>query len=493
LVNFECDTMSGGIRETAFSQAGPGYDATEATGRRRAPMSTTSHEDVHADERRRKILSATSRDLVRNWAIASWAVRKHLDYVADFTFQAKTEDAGFNKDFEDWHAIVSKKENFDVAARHPLRRRIRLAEAGKTVDGDVGWMKLLPPVGDPRRGRIQVIEGDCIGTPKGNVPKGFQPSEWMNGIHYDPQTGRTLEYGLLRRRGRTSKEYVRSIAAENMLLHAAYEFRNDQLRGISPITASLNQFRDSQEGFEYALAKVKVSQMFGLSIFTEGQSNALPAANSEDADGDGVADSGPRVNLNRGPFVMELDAGERAEFLEARTPSTETVAFLKLIIMIVLRSLDIPFSFFDESFTNFYGSRGGLMQYLHACHQKVLDLQDFLNEWTAWRVWVAIEDGELQLPSGKGIEWIVANGFEYVPGGVPWWDPTKEVRGAAMSVAAGFTSPQRVCRETGTSFEQNIREIAAAQKFAEDEGVKLVYADSSAFAPEITVGAGNVD
>ena len=107
-----------------------------------------------------------------------------------------------------------------------------------------------------------------------------------------------------------------------------------------------------------------------------------------------------------------------------------------------------------------------------------------------WRLGLAVADGELTLPSGKEFAWL---NWEFIPAGVPWWDPVKEIRGAAMGVAAGFTSPQRVCREAGTDFETNIREIAEAQRIAQREGVDLVFADSSAFAPEIAVEAGNAN
>ncbi len=467
--------------------ASGGYDATEHRGRRRPPMTGTSSEDVHLDARRRQILSATSRDLARNWASAQWAIRKHLAFVADFSFQAKTDDPGFNKDYEAWWAEKCKKHQFDVASRHTHRRAVKLAEACKSVDGDVLWMKLAPSVGDPNRGCIQAIEGDRIDMPRGSVPANANWEEWVNGVRVEPDTGRALAYGICRRVGRTQKVLQRIVPARNVFLHANYEFRYDQVRGISPLAAALNQFRDTQEGVEFALAKLKVGQMFGVQITHngEGMGGPLPAP-EEDEEGESCDDDGqPRINLGRAPYVVELEPGEEAKVIESRTPSTETVDFLKLIIHIALRSLDIPYSFFDESFTNFYGSRGGLIQYLHSCTDKVIDLQELQDEHHRWRVGLGIADRELVLPSGKDFSWLK---WEFVPGGVPWWDPVKEVRGQAMAIAAGLSSPQRACREVGTVFEENVDQIADAQAYAKSKGVSLTYADSSAFAPAITIG-----
>jgi capsid protein len=500
----EIDAAAGTLPELRFSSgdcnnsstSGPSnnssgyYDATEHRGRRRPPMQRTMAEDWHADERRRRILSATSRDLARNFAIAAWAIRKHLDFVADFTFQGKTPDEGFNAYLQAWWKEKCKRRAFDVAGRHPHRRATRLAEACRSLDGQVGWLKLAPSNPDnPWRGRIQAIEADRIFMPRGAMPENAKVEEWFGGTRIDTRTGRALAYAISRRVNRSNRELERIVSADNMLVHAAYEFRYDQVNGISPIAAAINQFRDTQESIDYAYAKLKLGELFGVQILTEATESTLGAEYTDDEDGDGVNDAKPRVDLaQRGPFVFELDPGEKAEILESKTPSTETVNFLKLMIHVALRSLDIPYSFFDESFTNFYGSRGGLIQYLHSCSSKVEDLQEFLDDHTAWRLQLAVDDGELELPSGKDLSFVA---WEHVPGGIPWWNPVVEARAAAMTVAGGFSSPQRICREIGTNFEENIREIAAAQKFAKELGVDLVYADSTAFAPEITVGASD--
>lgn len=472
-----------------FTTTIQGYDAVDDRGRRRPPPKQTMHEDEHARQRDRLILSASSRDLARNFAIAAWAIRKHLDYIADFTFQAQTPDSGFNKDFEAWHALQAKAENFDVAGRHSQRRAVRLAEAGKTVDGDHWWLKLAPNQGSPLRGKRQLIEGDRIDMPSGDLPKNSKPEEWINGCRIDLNTGRTIAVGVCKRVGRNRKELQRIVAARNISQLAAFEFRVDQIRGISPIASALNWFRDTYEGFEYALAKMKIAQLFGLQITRHADTSGSaigPHSLEGDADSDGVPDSAPRIELNRGPFVAELEPGEEIKTIDGGAPAAETTAFLNLMILISIKCLDLPISFWDEGSTNFYGSRGGMIQYLHSCNNKVLDLQDFQNADLRWRAGLAVEDGELVLPSGKDLDFLK---FEYVPGGVPWFDSAKESRGQAMSIAMAQTSPQRVCRETGTDFFKNVDDIAEAMKYASEKGVSLTFADAAAFAPEITVQA----
>lgn len=476
-----------------FSSVQSGYDATDDRGRRRSPPTRTMHEDLHAEERHRQILSANTRDLARNYAITSWAIRKHIDYVSEFTFQATTRDSGFNRAFEYWHAQQAKRFAFDVAGRHNQRRAIRLAEAGRCVDGDHWWLKLAPPVGNPNRGRRQLIEADRIASKSVGMPANTNPAEWINGVRLDPKTGKSMAVAICRRVNRSRKELERIVAGGNILQLAAYEFRVDQVRGVSPITSALNWFRDTYEGFEYALAKMKISQLFGLQVTRKAGDDGPftgsgSSENQEDSDGDGTVDTAPLIDLKRGPFVTELEPGEEIKTVEGATPSTETVDFLKLMIHVALKSLDIPYSFFDESFTNFYGSRGGLIQYLHSVNNKVLDLQEFLDEDMRWRAGLAVEDGSLELPSGKDFDFL---SWEYVPGGVEWWDSAKEARGAAMAIAMGASSPQRVCKEKNTNFYRNIDETAEAIQYAKAKEVPLSFGDSSAFAPEIKVEVGN--
>lgn len=453
-----------------------GYDATETRGRRRAISSSTMSEDRQANDRKRKILSSNSRDLSRNFAIAAWAIRKHLDFVSRFTFQAKTGDRGYDRELEGVVTEAMNRHRFDVAARHSYRRALRIAEACRVKDGDLGWLKLA---GTRNRGMIQAIEGDRIKTPDGGeLPDNTNPDDWVNGVRVN-SFGKSMAYAICDR-SRTSNRLTlnRLVSSRNIIVHGFYD-RYDQVRGVSPIAAGLNWFRDTYEGFEYALAKVKISQLFGLAFYRDSTRGAFGdnvAQPTVDADEDGEADAGYEVDLSKGPFQLDLDPGDRAEFLENKTPAAETVDFLKMMIHVALKSLDIPYSFFDESFTNFYGSRGGLIQYLKSCQNKIEDLQEFQNEWAQWRLGLMLVDGELELPAGKDFSFLK---WEWVPDGVPWWDPLKEVKGNKEAVSAGFTSPQRVCREVGTDFETNIRETAEAFKLADELGVSLESAYQS--------------
>lgn len=438
------------------------YDAVKDKNRRRPPKKVTYSEDAHANQKERTKAIATARDVYRNFAIARWAIGKHLDYVSSFTFQAKTGDAGLDREVESIMGSWFGRHSCDVARRHPFRRMIRMAEARRCVDGDFAFLKVAGTPGSALRGKLQAIESDRIATPR-DLPKQYKQEQFTSGVKTLP-SGAAQSYCICDRSDYGRPVFSRIVPARNIFLHGFYD-RFDQVRGISPIVSALNSFQDVYEGFDYTLAKIKVSQLFGLAIY-RGDGDQL--ASETDADGDGVDDT---VDFGRGPFTLNLEPEDKAEFLEASTPAASTADFLQQMIHVALKSLDIPYSFFDESFTNFYGSRGGLIQYLKSTKSKRADLSDFLDEITRWRLGLFLADGGLVLP--RGVEFSNLN-WEWVPDGVPWWDPVKEVMGAGMAIGGGFTHYQRVCRESGTDFYDNVDAIAEQQAYAASRGVSLV-------------------
>lgn len=440
-----------------------GYDAIKSNGRRRATATRVKHEDAILPARDRQKLQATTQEVQRNFATAAWAIRQHLNYVSAFTFQARTGNDELDDQIESFMTNWGSKYNCDVRRQHPFRRMIRLAEAMRVVNGDHFFVKLG---GEGfSRGRLQAIESDCIADPPNAKPDDL----WVSGVHVSPAGG-AKEYAIHRRTLDGKAEYQRNVPASNMFVHGFYD-RFDQVRGISPIASALNSFQDVYEGIDYALAKIKVSQLFALAFYREASDPFDGTTATLDADGDGTEDSGYEVDFGAGPQMLDLSPGDRAEFLESKTPATETTQFLKLVIHVALKSLDIPYSFFDESFTNFYGSRGGLIQYLKGCRHKQQDLQELLDEITSWRLGMAVADGDIILPPGMDFQMV---DWEWVPDGVPWWDPAKEVAGHGMAIAAGLDSPQRVCRTSGTDFYENIDAIAHANAYARERGVTLI-------------------
>lgn len=443
-----------------------GYDALETKKRRRNVAATTQSEDNLLDQSKRRKLAASARDIGRNFSVAAWMIRKHLDFVTQFDFQMGTPDPRFNRDVEELMERTTRPNAVDVTGRHNWAKLLRLAEARRVVDGDFGLLKI-------RDGRVQGIEGDRVRNPTGrDATDVAPPRRWVHG-HLINKAGRTLQIALHNRvRGGQSFAFDRAVPMRNMFWHGFYE-RYDQVRGISPITSALNPLRDVYENFDYALAKAKVAQLFAMAIFRDSLDQLETQTATEDDDDDGEDEAKYQVDFGKGPIKLELDPGDKAEFLESKHPAAEFQNFTELVTGVALKALDIPYNFYDEAHTNFFGSRAAWILYDRSCVAKRADVVELLRQFTVWRMQIWIRDGLLTLPSGQTIGDLL---WDWVPVGVPWWNPLQEIGAELKSIAGGLDNPQAICRRHGTRFERNVDKIAEAKAYAQGKGVDLSYA-----------------
>lgn len=439
-----------------------GYDAAEPKNKRKSRSGPIKSEDAVLGKSARGKVVSTANEVHRNFAIAGWMIRKHLDYTTQFSFQCKTDDEGFNQEIEDFVEERSKKTNCDIAGRHDLDTFMRIAETRSLVDNDVGILRL-------KSGHSQGVEGDRIR----NHPKPAKNDIWVHGVRTN-RAGRALDYAVFSRgRGGTGYEFDRTVKANNLYLHGCYD-RYDQVRGISPILAGLTELQDAYEGFDMALAKLKVEQLFALAFFRDAEEAPGPTTATSDDDDETEQDERKyQVDFGAGPVLLDLDEGDRAEFLKSDAPGSNTTAFLSAIIAVTLKSLDIPYSFYDESFTNFFGSKAAWQHYDKSAVTKRKRNMSLRDWWTVGQLQRAVVTGELKLPAGIRL---AKQFWQWVPHGMPWWDSLKEINGDKAAVTGGFDNPYDICKRRGNkSFEDNIKLTAKAFKFAEKMGVPLDF------------------
>lgn len=436
------------------------YDAVEPKGKRKAPAVDHRAEDLILDGSKRAKLTANARDITRNFSIAKWMIRRHLDYVATFDFHMRTGDDELDDEVERKMGRWFRAPNCDRAGRHPFWRMIRLVEMRRTVDGDCGLLKLTT-------GQLQAIEGDRIRNPGGATLAG-DGRNWIHGVKTDP-AGRALAYSIHRRK-LGAFEFERTVPAGNLCLHGFFD-RFDQVRGISPIDSALNPLRDVYENFDYALAKAKVSQLFAMAFYrqaTEAAGVISEVETTGDAETAAEESDKPKykVDFGRGPVQLDLDPGDDVKIIESAQPSSQFQSFTQQVIAVALKALDIPYSFYDESHTNFFGSRAAWLHYDRACMFKRADVLDLLNRLTTWRLVLMVIDGEITLPAGMSIEDLA---WEWVPLGMPWWDPAKEINGDLLAIRAGLDNPQRITKDRGKGdWYDNVDQIAKALKYARE-------------------------
>ena len=443
------------------------YDAVKDTPRRKRICSRPLFsEDRELNARDRKTLTAGNRDLKRNFVIAGWMLRKHLDYITTFHFQSRNDDEQLNKSIEKLMEIWYEPDECDAAGRHSIPDMIRIDEERAFVDGDVGLLKLAD-------GRLQGIEGDRVSTPKDAGNKKYDPKIWIHGIKVGPG-GRALQYAV-NRQGDTGPELEKIIPRENMEWHGYYD-RFEQIRGVSPLAPAYNTFQDTYEGCTLALAKMKVAQYFALEIYRK-NAEELGLGNGrgeedEDDKGDSEARQEYEVDFGKGPVLMDMDPDDRMEFHESRTPSTETQAYLELMIAQAIKAADIPFTFYNVRGSTYSGARQDLLQYEMSAMIKRRRVRCLLDAITYWRLRLWILEGRLVLPDRMTVDDLQ---WEHIHAGIPWIDPLKEVEADVKAIEALLDSHSSVVkRRTGRDFGTLLEECARDKKLMTKLGLQFV-------------------
>lgn len=435
------------------------YAAGETSDRRRASKVWQGSEESILTAQKRAQITANSRDLDRNFEAVGWAIRRHLDYVCDFEFAGRSKDKGFNRDLEDFIENWSLEENFEASERFSREQFTRLAESRSILDGDILIVRL-------QDSKVQAIEGDRVRNESGaNVIEEAGATYWQ-GVRVLP-SGKQTAFRVHSRSSSGQLVFEREIKADNARLYSNWP-RFDSVRGVSPIASGINRFRDVYEAADLALAKAKISKIFGVKFTRNAETAPLPVH------GNGEKPEGYTVDYT-GPFQLDLDPGDDAEIMDTDTPGPNFADFMVQMLQLALKSLDIPFSFYNESFTNFFGSRAAWHHYERSCTPKRNRVRSMLNWLTLWRLGIAIDDGEFSLPSGMDFA-DVRRQFGWQARGMPWWKPSEEINGDLAAIAGGLTSPQRVTksRGQGDAFDL-IDERAELEAYAREKKVTLDY------------------
>lgn len=427
------------------------YDAITDRKRRRPPRVILGAEDQVLASADRDKLTATARDVVRNWTVASWLVKKHLDFVATFSFQARTGNELFDRRLEELVARDSMADRFDVAGRHGRARMMRLLEARATLDGDVFLMLLAD-------GTVQAIEGDRVRT-----PPGLRGAErWTHGVLTSP-AGRALAYALHdRRRGRGGFDFARILPARNVLCRGYFD-RLDQVRGVSLFAPALNGLQDTYEVMAYATAKAKLAQMFGLKWTRADDSvGSVGDATTTTDDAGDLDQSETVIDFGQAPFSVDLDMGEDLAIVESNHPAGEMQEFARLLIMVSMKALDLPYVFWDEANTNYSGSRQAWLLYEESAAAKRADNQEVLNTWLAWKLGLWILDGRIAVPKSMALDEIR---YLWLPKGLPWIDPLKEIGADIKAIEASLISRQQICLRRGRDWFDIADELAQEAEY----------------------------
>lgn len=467
--------VGAGLRPSPSSSATLGddtYDALNPKGRRRvASTSQIKPEDSLMTANRRDRLDANAQDVHRNFSLLQWMIRQTINYCTLFDFHPTTKDEGLNRDLRDLMKRDSEPENCDYVGRMSWDDIRAVAEALKITTGDCHIVPL-------NEGTLQLVEGSYCRNPKAMA----SGERWLNGAllnarnrvvawnfrEFDPSVPFNTTYT------------DRKISAGRVWQHIQYEQRANMVRGFSPIVAALNEMRDFYETMDLARAKVKLEQMFGIAIFRQPDDDEDLAdvvnANGDEEDAD-VETEEEFYDFGSGPVVMNRTAGESVSLLQANSPGSNTIEFMRLCIQLVMLALDLPANFYNPSETNFFGSQAAWTLFERSCYRRRLAQLRLHQRYTRWRQWRWIlpetlgGSGEIILPRSMSIDDLT---YKWTPRGVPFWKPSEQLSAGLGRVAAGLTTMQGLCDETGAGlFEENLQNLRHELRKAEELGFRM--------------------
>ena len=464
------------------------YEAIQSTNRRKQQTQRQKKTvDAMLPQMKRKKSENVTQDLLDNHAIVGWAIRRHLDAVTGFYFDAdKGVDPDVSKvvlDLFKWHG---QKTNFDAARRHSRDEAFRIAEIQKVIDGDV----LMAKIGNrrsPRYGSMQLIEGTRITRPK-DVPPSYQQMFTEHGLELD-QWGGVKSFCVCKYDASGTKlVYDRRILADQGI-YSGYFDRYSSTRGVSPLMSAANQFLDIKDSMEHNLLKIKLHALFGYAITSElldaqtpdgleGSGGVGMDTDVYDAD-DSRTESVDEVDFSGGPVSLDLDPGEKIQLIESNTPPESVRDYTELAIRVALLSLNIPFTFFNANHSTFAQVVADRKMY----QESILAAQNLQKEmWEEYKVWKLRQWLLAAAIPGMGIEDLgeLREGIHVHSKPSAWLDSLKEVQVEERMIALGLKSIPQVAKERGIDAYNVLEEQAAFLRKAEELNVPVYIGDPGA-------------
>jgi capsid protein len=436
-----------------------GYDAIVNSGKRRSLSGILRSEDYELLAVDRKKLVSGTHDQGRNFSVTRWMIERHLDYITTANLKWRSGDVALDKLVEGKLRLWNDRRQSDLTRRHSFSFNCRLAEGMALKCGDMLPIRLAS-------GCVQWLEGDRVATPTSGIPAqyGIDPRMLLHGVQLD-EYGGVLNYITCTRGAKanpwqqpTGLLFDQVISEQDATLYGFFD-RYDQVRGVSPLACALNSLQDIYEAKTYALGRMKVDQLWAMAIYRD-RSDTL-----EDDPQDYS-----KVKVGDGPSLWDLDPGDRAEFLQSSQPSSQFQDFMTRAIQFSLKALAIPFSFFDEAYTNYAGARQHLLQYEQSAKVRRSEHFAMRDEIIDWRVSLFVFDGELPpevlAPQRYHWEWIAA--------ALPWIDPLKEAQAKLMLLAANLESEINLAKAQGREFSDIVAERQIAAKLILDAGLQHV-------------------
>lgn len=335
----------------------------------------------------------------------------------------------------------------------------------KTIatDGEI-FIRKLKYFDNPFGFSLQIIDADLVdenlnraaSDGQNEIRMGVEVNGWGRPVAYHVWTRHMGDMG--------PRKHVRIPATE--IIHRFVRYRPNQTRGVTwfaPVLLDLHHL-EGYEMSELIAARVSAAKM---GFIKNMQPDAIAAYQPPKPGTEQVID-----DVSPGIFT-ELHPGQEVEVFDPKHPSVAFKDFTKTILRAIARGLNMAYTTLtgDLEAVNYSSIRAGLLSERdhYRALQRWLGIHVHRQVYREW-LSMALLSSAVRVDSRLASDYYAV---EWKPRGWKWVDPVNDLTAAALAIALGLDSRQRLAAEQGRDFEEIVDEIQHEIEYAEDMGVDI--------------------
>ena len=448
-----------------------------------------------------------TRDLVRNYGLASGAVQMHLDNVigSGLRLSAKPDyrslglDAewsaewarGTESAFRQWAYDIDKQ--CDAGQRLNLAGMLGQAYRSYLTRGEIfAVIEWLPERSGPWSTAIQMIATERVSNPHGQ----FDSHGLRAGIEIDAHGAATAYHVRSTGTGaghwalmdgsseQWSRVPTRTAWGRRQMLHIYDQEEAGQTRGKSNFASVLGKMKMLARFEAVTLEAAVINSMFAAVIESDmgnavealgampGEDNLL-ARYAESQDQYGSTD---RIQYD-GANIVSLLPNERLRMVTPEHPSGDFDPFEKSFLRQLSGGLNLSYEQLsrDYSQTNYSGARAGLLEsWKHFTARRELIGGEFATQVYALWLEEAMDKGVVIAPPGAPDYHAAKTAWtrcKWIGPGKSHIDPLKEGKADALANDRGWLTLEQACADRGFDWEDNLDQIERERHEMERRGL----------------------
>lgn len=432
------------------------------------PVGSTAEQ---TDAPYRNTLRNRARDLERNSDIAESVVSGIVRNTVGtgIRLQARVEDAAGN-DVAELNAEIEqawkrwcRARNCDVTGQSTFAEMQSMALRRRIVDGEIFFIKTYDRAARVPL-KLQMVEADWLDTAlMQNKDNG---NSVVSGVEID-RYGKPVAYWFQEQSLDGFRTYSSKRIAADKVIHLFSKNRPSQVRGVSELARVVQRIRDVGEYLEAEVVAQRIAACFALFVETNAPMQRIGrmATDTENR----------RVDTVEPGMIEYLRPGEKISAANPGRPTNATRDFVELQQRLTGAGTGLSYEMIsrDVSKVNFSSARQGHLE----DRKTFVPIQHYLIEHLLYEVYTewlisAVLAGEIDIPDF----WTNKDRYlshDWITPGWDWVDPVKEVTAAKEGLMSGMTTLAREAASKGRDWQEELKQRAREQQFAESLGLVL--------------------